>query len=67
MSVYSLARALSDGTYSTVTQLPNYVVDQSWQGHQDPDTTVTYAVRCASLSGLWSTWSASMPITTPAF
>ena len=33
---YELAVAQPDGTYSTVTQLPNYVVDQSWQGHQDP-------------------------------
>ena len=49
---YELAVAQPDGTYATVTQLPNYVVDQSWQGYQEPATTVSYVVRCASLSGL---------------
>ena len=62
---YELAVALPDGTYSTVTQLPNYVVDQSWQGHQDPGTTASYVVRCASLSGLVSTWSPPTVLTTP--
>ena len=64
---YELAIARPDGTYSTVTELPNYVVDQSWQGHQDPATTVSYAVRCASFSGLVSTWSTPTVLTTPEF
>ena len=53
---YELAVATPDGTYSSVAQLPNYV-DQAWLGYQEPATTVSYVVRCASLSGLWSTWS----------
>ena len=62
---YELAVARPDGTFATVTQLPNYVVDQSWQGHQDPATTVSYVVRCASFSGLVSTWSPPTVLTTP--
>lgn len=62
---FELAVALPDGTFTTVTQLPNYVVDQSWLGHQDPGTTVSYVVRCASFSGLVSTWSPPTVLTTP--
>ena len=63
---YELAVAQPDGTYSSVTQLPNYV-DQVWQGYQEPSTSVSYVVRCASLSGLWSTWSEPFAVTTPEF
>ncbi|HET7822703.1 MAG TPA: hypothetical protein VFL10_14375, partial [Ornithinibacter sp.] len=61
---YELAIALPDGTYSTLARTPNYV-DQVWQGHQDPATTVSYAVRCASFSGTLSTWSPVTSLTTP--
>jgi hypothetical protein len=63
---YELAVAAPDGSYSSLAQLPNYD-DQVWQGHQDPATTVAYAVRCATLSGLWSTWSELFAVTTPEF
>lgn len=61
---YELGAALPDGTYAAVVQVPSYD-DRVWQGHQDPATTVEYAVRCANLSGLWSTWSATTSVTTP--
>jgi hypothetical protein len=60
---YELAVASPDGTYSSVTQLPNYV-NQEWLGYQEPATTVSYSVRCANLSGLWSTWSEPFAVTT---
>ena len=63
---YEFAIALPDGTYSTLARTPNYV-DQVWQGHQDPATTVSYAVRCATLSGTLSTWSPVTSLTTPEF
>jgi hypothetical protein len=63
---YELAVAEGDGTYSVLAQLPNYA-SHEWQGPQAPATTVSYAVRCASFSGLQSPWSASTPVTTPEF
>jgi hypothetical protein len=63
-STYELGAAQPDGTYSSVVQVPSYA-EQVWQGYQDPATTVAYAVRCANLSGLWSTWSQTATVTTP--
>jgi len=65
-STYELAVAQPDASYTSVTQLPNYV-DQSWLGYQEPSSTVSYAVRCANLSGLWSTWSEPFAVTTESF
>ena len=52
---YELA-TVADGTYSPVQ--PLFIEDPTmWQVAQDPGTTVTYAVRCASSYGLYSPWS----------
>jgi hypothetical protein len=63
---YELAVVRPDGTYASLAQFPSYA-EQVWQGPQDPATTVSYAVRCASFSGISSTWSDPTAVTTPEF
>ena len=56
-ATYELATVAPDGTYSAPVQ-PIFIEDPTmWQVAQDPGTTVTYAVRCASSYGLYSLWS----------
>ena len=65
-ATYELATVAPDGTYTSVQ--PLYVeYPTMWQVAQDPGTTVTYAVRCASSYGLYSPWSDTTTYTLEPF
>jgi hypothetical protein len=64
-AVYELATVAPDGTYSGPVQPLSVNYPTSWWVDQQAGTTVTYAVRCASGSGLYSPWSGPTVVTLP--
>ena len=61
---YDLA-TVADGVYTVVDPAPYSPQSRDRWVAQASGTTVSYAVRCASSSGVPSTWSATTPVTTP--
>lgn len=62
-ATFELATVSADGTYSAPAQPTAVESPTMWLVAQDPGTTVTYAVRCASSYGLYSRWSATTVVT----
>ncbi|HET6967821.1 MAG TPA: fibronectin type III domain-containing protein [Ornithinibacter sp.] len=61
---YDLA-TVEGGAYTVVDPAPYSPQSQDRWVAQASGTTVSYAVRCASSSGMPSSWSASVPVTMP--